>query len=226
MSSCSFSGNADMYGAGIRVGFYLQWLGGILAGWLASDEIPNMRISNALLISATFLALLLQTAQNGLHLVEIYIVLLLTFGGYLYFVLLFIWRILTCFNAELDPSRYPKVGNGPVYSLLNFGLLLAVSIFQMYFWIGKVRSTDLGVCVEYGFLFSRIRLDAVWFMTLNSVLYGLVLLICLGVLSVTVFKITNGTWLDRAEDQEPEDVKYEKPRYASYSVLKQGTNLK
>jgi hypothetical protein len=212
MSSCSFSGNADMYGVGIRIGFYLQWIGTILAGWLASDEVPSMRMSNALFVSATFFALILEAAQDTLQPVEIYIILLLSFGGYLYFVPLYIWRVLTCFNARCDPSRYPKVGNGPVYSVLNFGLLVAVCIFQVWFWLGKVRSTDFGACMEYGFSFSKIRMNTVWFLTLNVSLYLFVLLICLGVLSVTAFRIARGKWLEKVEDQEPEDPDYKKPR--------------
>lgn len=217
MSTCNFSGNADMYGAGIRIGFYLQWLGTILAGWLAPSEVPNMRMSSALFLSATFLALILKTAQDALQLVEIYIVLLLTFATCLYFVPLYIWRFVTCCNARLDPSRFPKVGSGPVYSVLNFGLTIAVSVFQVWFWMEKVRSMDFGICAKYGFLFSKIQLDIEWFVALNAALYLLVLLICLGILSVTVFRIANGKWLDKVEDQEPEDDSYERPGYASHS---------
>lgn len=209
-----------MYGVGIRVGFYLQWIGTILASWMASDEVHSMRMSNALFVSATFVALILETARDTLQPVEIYIVLLISFGGYLYFVPLYIWRVLTCFNPRLDPSRYPKVGTGPVYSMLNFGLLVAVSIYQGWFWLGKVRITDFGDCIEYGFMFSKVQMNALWFWTLNLALYALILLICLAVLSATAVRIVKGEWLDRVEDQEPDpdDLNYNRPRWASHSV--------
>ncbi|KFY97459.1 hypothetical protein V500_02052 [Pseudogymnoascus sp. VKM F-4518 (FW-2643)] len=197
MPSCSFSGNADMYGAGIRVGFYLQWLGTILASWIVRDEVPSMRMSRALFVFATFLALIIKTAQDTLRPVEIYVVLLLCFGGYLYYVPLYGWRILTRFNARLDPSRHPKVGNGPVYSVLNFGLMTAVSIFQAWFWLGKIRNTDFGACLEYGFLFSKVRLNTVWFLAVNVVLNFLVLLISIGVLSIAAVRIGNASRLSR-----------------------------
>jgi hypothetical protein len=86
MASCGFDGNADMYGVGIRVGFYLQWYSCILASWISRVEVPSMRIANLMFVSATFLAMIIQTFENKIRPVEIYISLLLTFGGYLYLV--------------------------------------------------------------------------------------------------------------------------------------------
>ncbi|TKA66540.1 hypothetical protein B0A49_10482 [Cryomyces minteri] len=88
MAVCTFDGNSDMYGLGIRIGFYLQWYSGILASILAPSELPGLRFAKALFIAATFLALLILTIQNplGLQVAEVYIILLLTFGSYLFFV--------------------------------------------------------------------------------------------------------------------------------------------
>lgn len=83
MSLCDFNGNADMYGLGIRLGYYLQWFGIILASPLAPDEVPNARFALALFISATFQALIIQIVRRNLYIVEIYVVLLLTFGAYI-----------------------------------------------------------------------------------------------------------------------------------------------
>lgn len=84
MASCGFSGNSDMYGLGIRLGFYLNWYGSTLASWIARDELDGMELSNSFFVAATFLALIIQTARDILKTVEIYIVLLLTFGGYIF----------------------------------------------------------------------------------------------------------------------------------------------
>jgi hypothetical protein len=92
MAYCGFDGNADMYGVGIRVGFYLQWYSCILASWISRVEVPSMRISNLMFVSATFLATIIQTVENRVRPVEIYIFLLLTFGGYLYLVRLVVSR--------------------------------------------------------------------------------------------------------------------------------------
>jgi hypothetical protein len=102
-----------------------------LASWIAPDEVPGMSFSNSLFVSATFLALVIQTVHGNLRPVETYIVLLLTFGGYLYFVPMYLWRLVICGNPQLDPSRWPRVLAGPVFSVLNFLLLVPVSSFQL-----------------------------------------------------------------------------------------------
>jgi hypothetical protein len=58
-----------MYGLGIRLAFYLQWFGRILAAWIARSEVPNFAFSNIVFISATF-ALIIQTVRRNLKPVE------------------------------------------------------------------------------------------------------------------------------------------------------------
>jgi hypothetical protein len=49
-----------MYGLGIRIGFYMQCYGTILASWLAPPEVPNLRLTNRFFITATSIALAIQ----------------------------------------------------------------------------------------------------------------------------------------------------------------------
>lgn len=120
-----------MYGVGIRAGFYLQRFGRRLASLIAWSEVAGKRLSNSLFVAATFLALSTQTAGDNLGPVEGYIVLLLCLGWCLHFAPLYVWRLLTCCQPRLDPTRYKRVRSGRAYSYLNFGLLLAVAIFQL-----------------------------------------------------------------------------------------------
>ena len=85
----SFDRNTDMYGLGIRIGFYLQWYAGDFASWLALSEVVELRLTNSVFITATLLALLIQVILDvsNLQVFEVYIILLLTFGYYLFFVL-------------------------------------------------------------------------------------------------------------------------------------------
>ncbi|KAH7333171.1 hypothetical protein BKA65DRAFT_507317 [Rhexocercosporidium sp. MPI-PUGE-AT-0058] len=188
MAICTFSGNADMYGLGIRIGFYLQWFGTILATWVARKEVTSMRLSTSFFVAATFLALMIQTDRDNLRPVEIYIVLLLTFGGYLHFVPLYVWRLLVGCDPDLDPTRHPRVRAGKLFSRLNFFLLVIMCIFQLWFWIGKVPSLARDRCTEFGFLFARVRLNQRGFAVVNVVLYFLLLLFCLGILGITIGK--------------------------------------
>lgn len=183
---CGFAGNSDMYGLGIRAGFYLQWYSSILASWIARSEVSSMRISNLMFIFATFLAMVIQAGRGSIRPIEIYISLLLTFGGYLYIVPLFLWRAVTGFKPQWDPTRYPPVRMGRLFGTLNFALLLAVSGFQLWFWIVGTGNLAFDGCPQYGFLFWRLPLDMRGFVTANVVFHTILLFICLGILALAV----------------------------------------
>ena len=180
MTTCTFDGNSDMYGLGIRIGFYLQWYGGILASWLAKSEVPGMRLANGLFVAATFLALIIQIGEStsNLRIVEIYIILLLTFGAYLFLVPIYFWRIVTRFNHIYDPSRYPRVPTSFMFSVLYFILIFAVSSFQLWFWFDRVPQLSTQACQEFGFFFSKIRLNQNAFQAVNIVFHFFLLLSC------------------------------------------------
>lgn len=182
MDDCRLTGSPDMYGLGIRVGFYVQWYSTILGSWIAPSEVPGMRLSNSFFVAATFLALIIQVAKDNLNTVDIYITLLLIFGGYLYLVPLYIWRLVTGCEPRWDPSRYSRVKNGPLFSSLNFMLLLAVSAYQLWFWLRKVKDNDIPGCVEYGFFFSKFPLKARGFVIANIVFQSILLAACVIVL--------------------------------------------
>lgn len=177
-----------MYGLGIRIGFYLQWYAGDLASWLVPSEVNGIRLTVSVFIAATFLALLIQVILDvsNLQVVEVYIILLLTFGYFLFFVPLYIWRLLTGYNPAFDPTRFPHVRPGQIYGPLNFLLLIAVASFQLWFWFARVPQLDGQACQEYGFFFAKIRLNAKAFEVLNIVFYFLLLFSCAVVLSMTI----------------------------------------
>ena len=86
-AECSFDADADMYGIGIRLGFYETWFAGILASIFSIDEEgASNRFTMSMFISATFIALIAQTAQKTITPIDIYMALLMTFG-YFYFLI-------------------------------------------------------------------------------------------------------------------------------------------
>lgn len=179
MAPCTFEGNADMYGLGIRLGYYLQWYGGVFASLLAQEEVKGARFALALFIAATFLALVIQTSQGGLQVAEIYIILLLTFGAYIFLVPLFVWRLVTGCRPLWDPSRYPLVDPGPTHSDLHTPLLLAVAGYELWFWFARVPTLNSLNCQQYGFLFTKIRLNNQAFQIVNIILYFLLAVVVL-----------------------------------------------
>ena len=191
MALCTLDGSSDMYGLGIRLGFYLQWYSAIFASWLAPSEIEGLRFTNSLFVASTFLALIVSTASDvsNLQPVDIYITLLLTFGYYLFLVPLYAWRIVTAGNASLDPTRWPIVRPGQLFNVLTSLLLLAVGAFQLWFWAGRVTQVNsMRDCPQYGFFFARIHLNSLGFRILNLVLYSLVLLACVSLLLIFAAK--------------------------------------
>ncbi|OCK94895.1 uncharacterized protein K441DRAFT_677132 [Cenococcum geophilum 1.58] len=170
-----------MYGLGIRIGYYLQWYGGILAAWIAPEESSSLRLANALFVAATFLALFIQTiqehAEKSFPIVETYIILFLAFGSYLVLVPIYLWRIFTCCNPYLDPTRFPRVNPGRVYGYMNSVLLTAVLGFELWYWIHQVPKLATVKCVQYGFFFHKIQLNNRGFRMLN-IIFCLFLLLC------------------------------------------------
>jgi hypothetical protein len=202
MGPCNFNGNSDMYGLGIRLGFYLQWFAGVLANLLVEgkdrerraamkDEVKGVRFTLALFVAATFLALLIQTIVDvrNLQVVDVYVTLLLTFGAYLSLIPIYLWRIVTCFKAEWDPTRFPRVASGAVYTNLTLCLLLAVTSFQLWFWFARVPQLTGLPCQEYGFLFTKVQLNSVASRLLNIILSFLLGLLAFYLLLVGYLKI-------------------------------------
>jgi len=188
---CAIIGNSDMYGLGIRLGYYLQWFGSILAAWIAPGEVEALRMTNGLFVAATFLALLVQVGQNrppqdggDLQTVEIYIVLLLIFGSSLALVPILLWRFTTGFDPEKDPTRWPRAKPpSKVFNFLYILLLMAVLAFQIWYWNTRVIQDNTPGCSSWGFLFSRVPLQERALRWLNLSL-SVVLLTCLVALPV------------------------------------------
>jgi hypothetical protein len=204
MSFCKFAGNADMYGLGIRLGYYLQWYGGIFASLLAPEEVPGARFALGLFISATFLALVIQTVQHGLYEVEIYIILLLTFGAYLFIIPSLLWRLATGCQPLLDPSRFPLVDPGPTHSDLHTLLILAVTAYQLWFWFVKIPNLDRLSCRFYGFAFAKVPLNNRAFQVVNIVLYFI-----LGVAVLVLFTLRLNSMMKGPEDERRRAIQWE-----------------
>lgn len=173
-----------MYGLGIRIGFYLQWYGAILARWIAPSEVKNLAFSLDIFVAATFLALINLTFNdfNSLEPVETYIVLLLLFGAYLALVPIYVWRLLTACNPYWDPTRYPRVNLGAMSANLSFTLLIGVLVFQYWFWFDRVPDLDHRNCQQYGFIFGEVRLNSKASIVLHALMYFWLGMVCLYIL--------------------------------------------
>jgi hypothetical protein len=198
-STCSIEGNADMYGLGIRLGFYMQWYGSILAEWLAPKEVPSLRDTNAFSITATFIALVI--LRDALYVPEIYILLLLFFGSTFYILLVALFRLalvaLRSNSKYWDPTRYSASKPRKKTANLLWSLLLLGELsFLMWFWATRIPTLDTQACERYGFMFVKIRLNARGFFLFHIIISSLLMMAILGLL----------IWSLDSEEYEPEEV--------------------
>jgi len=190
MAICNIEGNSDMYGLGIRVGFYLQWFSSPIAAWLSQDEVTGLRTANAFFVAATFLGLVIETAQDGLDIAEIYIILMLTFGAQLFLLPLMLWRILTRYDPNWDPTRFAKSPPpSKTFWLLNSLIQIGELIYQLWFWIYKVPRADAG-CDRFGFAFAKVKLNGSGFRIFNIAFMA----ILLALLSIFFIKHVQFLW--------------------------------
>lgn len=176
--ACDFVGNSDIYGIGIRIGFYLQTTATALSifiqsnykGVQSSSFTTNQWFGTALLI-----ALCYTTAKGSLFASEIYVASIL---------------LVATFHQPKHLDKTPKIrsassiGNygengssateleytlGHRRSLITEGLLClahggCIGYLLWYWFKGVFSEKRPGNCQDYAFFFARVRLDGwvVW----------------------------------------------------------------
>lgn len=79
---CGFVGNPDIYGLGLRLGLYSQWLSTFLSNWLHSAHVTDMRAVNTFFQLAMITALVAMANQNPRpHVIDPYIVIIQIIGS-------------------------------------------------------------------------------------------------------------------------------------------------
>src|SRR5579859_6772859 len=76
--SCKIIGDADIYGIGIRIGFYLQWASVLFAIWLVPEVTKNIRINTNIVTTALYINLFRGAHLNGLIFLEGFLVFWMT----------------------------------------------------------------------------------------------------------------------------------------------------
>jgi hypothetical protein len=71
----TFIGNSDLYGLGIRIGIYLQWISGLLANSFLADSVQDLLATNTIFLIALFTALAIISAEDIVLAAEVTILL-------------------------------------------------------------------------------------------------------------------------------------------------------
>jgi hypothetical protein len=156
-SQCTFPGNSDHYGLGIRIGIYLQWISGLLANTLHADSVQDMLATNIIFLIALFIALAIITANNTVVATEAIILLQFCFG--FLFTVSSTWgfrvsaRQLNSVKEYMKRVKFPLLG-----STIRLCLASAICAYNVWFgFIGVAKLSD-SVCPPVGFLFAPVDL--------------------------------------------------------------------
>jgi hypothetical protein len=78
---CSLPGDQDLYGVGVRVGLYLQWISTLLTTLLEPADEDLLRVINLLIQSAIFMGLVLLISRKEIQALDPVISIWLLFGA-------------------------------------------------------------------------------------------------------------------------------------------------
>jgi hypothetical protein len=168
MSTCTLEGDPDMYGLGIRVGFYLQWVAQGLASSRAQEELSNIAYANNLFVFALITSLIVKTGSDSVDFItsEAYIVLLFTYARFEPKVSLeAIVNIYKIIRDGWTPwqSRGEEGETGSVVGdALAYPIHFAVNAYRIWFWTSESNIPGQR-CEEFGFLLAKVKLRAIWF---------------------------------------------------------------
>ncbi|KAF1991724.1 hypothetical protein K402DRAFT_322668, partial [Aulographum hederae CBS 113979] len=154
-TDCTFDGNPDFYGLGIRIGIYLQWITALLANHFLREAIDTNLETNTIFLLALFIATAVTTANNTVQTAELVVLLHLCFG--FLFSILSIWGHRTAIaGVNQKKIRFPLMG-----SFFRLTLATALSAFGLWFWFkGNDLSRRPLECADYTFFFSRVDLGS------------------------------------------------------------------
>lgn len=180
MASCGHQGRPDMYGLGIRLGIYLQWFGEILVEFFDEADVSDIRLLGLLLSGGVILGLLVAIAGQDVQLADVYIVLQLAAGCYIFLIPIYLWNTLSCCNPKWDPLKWTGEIKMPVYGISHMILLIVISAVGIWFFATYIP-TKGRQCEQYGFFFAKIKLDNAAFIVVNLIIYVTIILICVAI---------------------------------------------
>lgn len=151
--TCPIEGNSDLYGLGVRLGLYLQFIALVLARPSAKRAFDAINTSTIAFILANFVVLIQQSSLRELYAPE----------AYLLFYLLVPQLVVNVFGTNLQAIDYRGV-----IAILLWG---AFCFYYSWFWWVGLDVLKRSTCEdEFGFFFTKVSLRG-WFRTFNKVIW-------------------------------------------------------
>lgn len=166
---CSWEGNSDLYGVGVRVGLYGQWVATLLSTIFEPRSEPGLRTANLIIQFAVFVGLCSESTRRPHAAASV------------------ITQLLLC------GALSSVTGNGVSHlrslsGIARVGFYTALSAYGCWFWFAGVdamQRADGAGCVEIAF-FNGTTFDG-WFRVLGKVLSVLGLVTCVGLIVYWVY---------------------------------------
>ncbi|CEL03560.1 hypothetical protein ASPCAL04713 [Aspergillus calidoustus] len=141
---CGFPGNSDLYGLGIRLGIYLQWLSAQTAAFFYLADTNTLFFNYIIFTVAIIIAVIVLTFQGETHAVEMIVMIYMFFGG--------------LFCVQQRKSQFLQNRTMGWRVLTRIATVLAMLIYSSWFWAAGVSSGRFAAtpCGNTIFLFARI----------------------------------------------------------------------
>lgn len=144
---CGFEGNADFYGIGVRLGFYFQWIAGLIAWVFDPSSCEELGDAQTIFLAANLIAALVLSVQDAANTNVVVIILLfyMFFGG----------SVSTVTSASASLEGFSRLrGTKKIAAVTRQVLVqltfLAMLIFSFWFWctgLYKFKKLDCGTYV-------------------------------------------------------------------------------
>ncbi|KAF2658364.1 hypothetical protein K491DRAFT_676410 [Lophiostoma macrostomum CBS 122681] len=147
--TCGFEGESDLYGLGIRIGVYLQWLTGLLVYVFYPEGYADVSTTTLIFSTAITIGTIVNSSER--YASEIFIFLYLFLGG------IFITVVL----GEHSPYYGAKESRISMFKLLcTVACCFAGSVYSAWFWLeGLMTFFQQSPCGEnWGLVFRRVDL--------------------------------------------------------------------
>jgi hypothetical protein len=149
---CGYEGNNDLYGLGLRLAVYLQYLATLLAKIFLPTEFKYLQGSILVFITANFIVLAREAGARSLRASEVFILM---------------WELVPLFGPA---TQFGVVNAQQLVMNLPLG---AFTFFMEWFWFVGIDTLPLTRCDdEWGFFFARVSLRG-GFRTFSKVIWTL-----------------------------------------------------
>lgn len=159
-ANCGFNGDGDMYGLGIRLGYYIQWLATVFGAYFTPKVVSSAFEANAIFNIGMLAGLLFSTIRRkNMHILDPLIVLGFSVGG--------------AVVGLLDPKNVHRARDirSLRARLLHLSGTAALYLPLLAYWLWyafhgfdtMASSAGQPGCVSYTFMLAKIDARSLWF---------------------------------------------------------------